>query len=161
MVQYVNKERVFCEKEKNMKPKEKVISLRVDEDMARYIEAYAKQRKLSTSQAVRLILKVFYAPMKYKKEGLEILKEFNARIAEAEGVESLEEAHKKIAQGVEAELQPLWKLVEDSRNTTDMLYEHYLNTSNSMHESLRVYLDKIKETQEKQGVELFKEKVEA
>ncbi|MDD3967113.1 MAG: hypothetical protein PHP63_08730 [Candidatus Marinimicrobia bacterium] len=144
-----------------MKPKERVISLRVDEGMASYIEAYAKRYKVSISQAVRLILQVFYSPMRYKKEGGKILKQLNTRITEAEEVESLEEAHKKIAQGVEAELQPLWRLVEESRITTDYLYESYLSASNLMHESLRDYLDKIKETQQEQAVEPYREKVEA
>lgn len=148
-----------------MKPKERVISLRVDEDMASYIEAHAKKWKVSTSQAVRLILQVFYSPAKYKEEGFKLLKELSARISEAETKtekeERMGEALNKLAQGMETELQPLWKLVEDSRNTTDYLYENYLSASNSMHESLRDYLEKIKEAQEKQGVELFKEKVEA
>lgn len=144
-----------------MKPKEKVISLRVDEDMASFIEALAKKWNSSTSHAIRLVLEVFISPIKYKKEGLKLLKELSARISEAETEETMEEAVKKISQGMEAELQPLWKLFEDSKNTTDYLYENYLSASDSMHESLRDYLEKIKEAQEKQGVELFKEKVEA
>ena len=141
-----------------MKNKDKVISLRVEEELAGYIEEQAKEWDMSISEALRFMLEAFYSPTRSKQKAYELIEEMGKRVEKAEGESSSErEMLKKLAKEYEATLKPLNELVNKHIETTNYLFESSKIARERLTNKLKKYSQMVKEAQEKQGAEALKE----
>ena len=143
-----------------MKNKDKVISLRVEEELAGYIEEQAKEWNMSISEALRFMLEAFYSPERSRKRAYELLKEMTERVSKAERESRpASELFKKIAQEYEKTLKPLNELVDKHIETTNYLFESSKIAREQVQEKLKKYSQMIREAQQEQGEEALKEEV--
>ena len=145
-----------------MKNKDKVISLRVEEELAGYIEEQAKEWNMSVSETLRFMLEAFYSPERSRKRAFELLKEMTKRVSKAEGESSsASELFRKIAEEYQATLKPLNELVDKHIETTNYLFESSKIAREQVQEKLKKYSQLIREAQQEQGAEALKEEVMA
>ena len=143
-----------------MKNKDKVISLRVEEELAGYIEEQAKEWNMSISEALRFMLEAFYSPERSRKRAYELLKEMAERVSKAEGESrSTSELFRKISEENQATLKPLNELVEKHIETANYLLERYKMVMEQIQEKHKKYYQMIREAQQEQGAEVLKEEV--
>ena len=145
-----------------MKNKDRVISLRVEEELAGYIEEQAKKWNMSTSETLRLMIEAFYSPERSRKRAYELLKEMNERVSKAERESrSASELFRKIAEEYQATLKPFNELVDKHIETTNYLFESSKIAREQVQEKLKKYSQMIREAQQEQGAEALKEEVMA
>ena len=143
-----------------MKNKDKVISLRVEEELAGYIEEQAKEWNMSISETLRFMLEAFYSPERSRKRAYELLKEMNERVSKAERESrSASELFRKIAEEYQATLKPLNELVDKHIETTNYLFESSKIAREDVQEKLKKYSQMVLEAQQEQGAEALKEEV--
>ena len=144
-----------------MKNKDKVISLRVEEELAGYIEEQAKAWNMSTSETLRLMIDTFYSPARFKEIAQELLNSMNKRVDNAEQEETeIGTTYRLIAREYQKTLKPLNELIDKHMEVTTYLYESYSQSTEFLYSKLREYLKRMKEAQTKKGVEALKEEVE-
>jgi negative regulator of replication initiation len=145
-----------------MKNKDKVISLRVEEELAGYIEEQAKEWNMSTSETLRLMISTFYSPARFKEMAQELLNSMNMRIAKAEQEETeVGTTYRLIAREYQETLKPLNDLIDKHMEVSSYLYESYSKSTEYLYMKLREYLKRVKEAQAKQGAEALKEEAMA
>ena len=143
-----------------MKNKDKVISLRVEEELAGYIEEQAKEWNMSISETLRFVLEAFYSPERSRKRAYELLKEMAERVSKAEGESrSTSELFRKISEENQATLKPLNELVEKHIETANYLLERYKMVMEQIQEKHKKYYQMIREAQQEQGAEALQEEV--
>mgnify|MGYP001158004643 FL=1 len=145
-----------------MKNKDRVISLRVEEELAGYIEEQAKEWDMSISEALRFMLEAFYSPTRSRQKAYELIEEMTQRVSKAERESRpASELFKKIAQEYEKTLKPLNELVDKHIETTNYLFESSKIAREQVTNKLKKYSQMVKEAQEKQGAEALKEEAMA
>ena len=145
-----------------MKNKDKVISLRVEEELAGYIEEQAKEWNMSTSETLRLMIEAFYSPARSKEMAQMLISSMNERIAKAEQEEAeVGTTYRHIAKEYQETLKPLNELIDRHIEVTSYLYESSTNATEFLYKKLREYLKRVKEAQVKKGAEALKEEVMA
>ena len=145
-----------------MKNKDKVLSLRVEEELASYIEEQAKEWNMSVSETLRFMIDTFYMPIHSLRQAHELIAEMEKRVSKAEAESgSASELFKKIAKEYEATLKPLYELVDKHIETTNYLFDSSKIAREQVQEKLKKYSQMIREAQHEQGAEALKEEVMA
>ena len=145
-----------------MKNKDKVISLRVEEELAGYIEEQAKEWNMSTSETLRLMIDTFYSPARFKETAQELLNSMNKRVEKAEEEETeIGTTYRLIAREYQKTLKPLNELIDKHMEVTSYLYESYSKSTEFLYHKLREYLKRMQEAQKKQGAEALQEEISA
>lgn len=142
-----------------MKNKDKVISLRVEEELAGYIEEQAKEWNMSISEALRFMLEAFYSPERSRKRAYELLKGMEKTVAQEEVWEAQQEQFKKVAGEFLKTIEPFRDLVDRNIEVTNSLFEQYKKASDYVRERLEKHLNSLS-TQREQGAKALKQEVE-
>ena len=145
-----------------MKNKDKVISLRVEEELAGYIEEQAKEWDMSISEALRFMLEAFYSPTRSRKRAQELINSMNKRVDKAEQEETeVGTTYRLIAKEYQETLKPLNELIDKHIEVTSYLYESSTKATEFLYKKLREYVKRVQEAQTKQGAEALNEEVMA
>ena len=142
-----------------MKNKDKVISLRVEEELAGYIEEQAKEWNMSISEALRFMLEAFYLPISSIRKAEELLKGMEKTVAQEEVWEAQQEQFKKVAGEFLKTIEPFRDLVDRNIEVTNSLFEQYKKASDYVRERLEKHLNSLS-TQREQGAKALKQEVE-
>jgi len=146
----------------SMKNKDKVISLRVEEELAGYIEEQAKEWNMSTSETLRLMIEAFYSPARSKEMAQKLINSMNRRVAKAEQEETeVETTYRLIAKEYQETLKPLNELIDRHIEVTSYLYVSSTKATEFLYKKLREYLKRLQEAQAKQGAEALQEEISA
>lgn len=143
-----------------MKNKDKVLSVRVEEELAGYIEEQAKEWNMSVSDTLRYMIEVFYLPISSKRKVEDLLKGMEKAVDKEGGWEAQQEQFKKIEEEFYKNIEPFVGLVDRNIKVTKKLLDSYKKATNYMRERLEEYLNSL-EVQREQGAEALQEEVMA
>lgn len=142
-----------------MKNKDKVLSIRVEEELASYIEEQAKEWNMSVSDTLRYMIEAFYSPERSRKRAYELLKGMEKTVAQEEVWEAQQEQFKKVAGEFLKTIEPFRDLVDRNIEVTNSLFEQYKKASDYVRERLEKHLNSLS-TQREQGAKALKQEVE-
>ena len=142
-----------------MKNKDKVLSIRVEEELASYIEEQAKEWNMSVSDTLRYMIEAFYSPKRARKRAYELLKGMEKTVAQEEVWEAQQEQFKKVAGEFLKTIEPFRDLVDRNIEVTNSLFEQYKKASDYVRERLEKHINSLC-TQREQGAKALKQEVE-
>jgi negative regulator of replication initiation len=143
-----------------MKNKDKVLSLRVEEELAGYIEEQAKEWNMSVSDTLRYMIEAFYLPISSIRQAEELLKGMEKTVAQEEVWEAQQEQFKKVAGEFFKTIEPFKELVDRNIEVTNQLFDSYKKATDYVRERLEKHLNSLR-VQREQGAEALKEEAMA